>query len=138
MQDKDLEFLFKITTDKYVGNFERELCAYITGEIGDCGVGMEEADYFDDEVDPTLVDKFRNNVKSVFGGKCYRPVDIDHRCNKTLIIFFSEEPSQEQIHLMMTRCNAFCKTYRSWPIRVKQFKLIERDIAPRIISEKIF
>lgn len=30
---------FLIDTDSYSGNFERELCAWITGQVGECGVG---------------------------------------------------------------------------------------------------
>ena len=30
-----------IDTTSYAGNFEREMCAFITGQIGDCGVGGE-------------------------------------------------------------------------------------------------
>jgi hypothetical protein len=36
-------FVLAIDTDAYSGNFERELCAYVTGQIGDCGVGEEMA-----------------------------------------------------------------------------------------------
>lgn len=32
---------FIIDTDSYAGNFERELCAHITGQIGECEVGEE-------------------------------------------------------------------------------------------------
>ena len=31
--------MFIIDTDHYSGNFEREMCAWTTGHIGDCGVG---------------------------------------------------------------------------------------------------
>ena len=37
------EFLFVIDTEQYAGNFERELCAWCTGQIGMCEVGSEEA-----------------------------------------------------------------------------------------------
>lgn len=37
-------FLLVIDTNQYSGNFERELCAYVTGQIGDCEVGEELAD----------------------------------------------------------------------------------------------
>lgn len=30
-----------IDTDQYSGNFERQMCAYITGRVGECGVGEE-------------------------------------------------------------------------------------------------
>lgn len=32
-----------IDTNQYAGNFEREMCAYITGQYGDCGVGDDIA-----------------------------------------------------------------------------------------------
>lgn len=31
--------IVKINTEQYAGNFERELCAYVTGQYGECGVG---------------------------------------------------------------------------------------------------
>lgn len=34
--------LMVIHTNLYAGNFEREMAAFITGEIGDCGVGRED------------------------------------------------------------------------------------------------
>ncbi len=37
---------FVVATDSYAGNFERQLCAYITGIVGDCGVGEHEADTY--------------------------------------------------------------------------------------------
>jgi len=33
-----------VDTNKYAGNFEREMCAYATGQIGECEVGSEEVD----------------------------------------------------------------------------------------------
>ena len=33
-----------IHTNKYAGNFEREMCAYITGHYGECGVGSESVE----------------------------------------------------------------------------------------------
>ena len=32
-----------VDTENYAGNFEREMCAYATGQIGDCGVGRRQA-----------------------------------------------------------------------------------------------
>lgn len=37
-------FLFVVDTDRYAGNFERELVAYMTGAVGECGVGEEYAE----------------------------------------------------------------------------------------------
>jgi hypothetical protein len=40
------KFIFIIDTDSYAGNFEREMCAYITGVTGDCKVGDEFSDIY--------------------------------------------------------------------------------------------
>ena len=38
--------IFIVDTNKYAGNFERQMIAYMTGMYGDCGVGQEEAIVF--------------------------------------------------------------------------------------------
>ena len=39
----DDKLFFVIDTDKYSGNFERQLCAYMTGELDESDVGQEYA-----------------------------------------------------------------------------------------------
>jgi hypothetical protein len=39
-------FIFVVDTNLYAGNFEREMCGYVTGTYGECGVGIEEAECF--------------------------------------------------------------------------------------------
>ncbi len=39
-------WLLVIDTDSYSGNFERELTAYLTGQLGECGVGDKMAAIF--------------------------------------------------------------------------------------------
>lgn len=39
-------FLYVIDTEQYAGNFERQLAAWCTGQVGQCGVGEEEAAEF--------------------------------------------------------------------------------------------
>ena len=40
---------FIVDTDKYAGNFERQLCAVAMNAIGDCGVGSNFVDTWDEE-----------------------------------------------------------------------------------------
>lgn len=44
------KYIFIIDTDRYAGNFERDMCAYVTGQIGDCGVGKEFVEIYHQEV----------------------------------------------------------------------------------------
>lgn len=64
---------FVIDTNTYAGNFEREMCAYITGQTGDCGVGVEiagevDSDYSDEMADLVSQESDENG--------CYRPCKI--------------------------------------------------------------
>lgn len=62
-----------VDTDKYSGNFEREMCAYATGQVGECGVG----DNIAAEELPNIVhaDWWEDNVRQQYDG-CARPVGI--------------------------------------------------------------
>lgn len=37
------KYILVADTNQYAGNFERELCAYITGQYGECSVGADIA-----------------------------------------------------------------------------------------------
>lgn len=65
-------WLFVIDTENYAGNFERELCAYITGRVGECGVGDDMAELFKQEVG----EPFENVVEEGDEHGCYRPATI--------------------------------------------------------------
>lgn len=70
-------YLFVIDTDQYAGNFEREMCAYVTGQFGECEVGKEIADEVRKR-EPKLVERLEDLVKSV---------PDDHGCNRPVSIF---------------------------------------------------
>jgi len=71
-----MSFLLVIDTEQYSGNFERELCAFITGQIGDCGVGSDEGEKAELKV-PELVKWFDNHIElKPDEHGCYRPVSI--------------------------------------------------------------
>ncbi len=66
-------YLFVIDTADYAGNFERDLCAYITGCLGKCEVGREEAELFKEE---TGQEPFENVMSEPDDHGCRRPVTI--------------------------------------------------------------
>ena len=47
------KWIFVVDTEQYAGNFERDMCAFMTGMTGDCGVGGEEAQLFLEQTDTT-------------------------------------------------------------------------------------
>jgi len=99
---------FVIDTDTYAGNFEREMCAYMTGMIGDCGVGDEYVDF-------EIQDMFHDNVKSVADDSgCYRPVTIyldrDGKGYNSVLIYFRRMPTSQQITMLKDRAFQFAVT----------------------------
>lgn len=66
------KWIFIIDTDSYAGNFERDMCAYVTGIIGDCEVGSEFAEMYNKEVNT-------DGLESVFTDYLERRAD-DHGC----------------------------------------------------------
>lgn len=69
-------YFFIIDTEQYAGNFEREMCAYCTGQIGDCGVGEEEAEEFRSTF-PDLEEKFDEIIDFLPDENgCARPASI--------------------------------------------------------------
>lgn len=51
-----------IDTEEYSGNFEREMVAFVTGQVGECGKGQELADQAQDDLSPEVLHWFRENV----------------------------------------------------------------------------
>lgn len=108
------EYSLIVETNRYVGSFEREMCAFMTGHIGDCGVGRKEQVIYDELGKPRIkgvISKYSElntpNIK--------RPVTIIATRNsprKTAFqIHFSEEPTLEDIQFMKGRAMVYSRIY---------------------------
>lgn len=117
--------LFLIDTSCYAGNFERQMCAYLTGRVGECGKGQEMADLY-------LGDPFDNVIDWPDEDGCTRPVTIwsgpNGDMNTVAIIFLPDEPpTAEQIEIMKRRALAFVDVPNTWgrrPKRILGFRLL--------------
>ena len=77
MSLKAPEFTFIIDTEQYAGSFEREMCAYVTGQIGECGVGDDMQEVALAELDDESSTWFDNHVAShPDDSGCRRPTAI--------------------------------------------------------------
>jgi hypothetical protein len=64
-----------IDTTSYAGNFERELCAYVTGQYGECGVGDKLAQQAATEI--RHIDWWNNHIANEADEHgCRRPASI--------------------------------------------------------------
>ncbi len=70
---------FIVDTDKYSGNFEREMCAFMTGRVGECGCGDDLAALFFEETGNNPDEPHEVNphiVEQPDDHGCYRPCSI--------------------------------------------------------------
>jgi len=75
MHNKNItSIVIAIDTEQYSGNFERQMCAYITGQIGECGVGKEIAAAEAKNIKWFNKHVTREDDDSDF--HCYRPTSI--------------------------------------------------------------
>ena len=88
------EYKVIIQTNKYAGNFEREMCAFITGHIGECEVGKKFMNNITESEQKILGDIMHK------GEGCLRPVDISNLNNEAIEIYFYNKPSKESIEYM--------------------------------------
>lgn len=77
VDNPDAPFAFIVDTNTYAGNFERPLCAHITGQVGECGVGEKYAAVARTEIPTDVLTWFDNHVVQVPDEHNYRrPVSI--------------------------------------------------------------
>ena len=68
-------YVLCLDTDKYAGNFERQTVAYATGQVGECGVGVEQSELFEAEV------RAHEQIEEL-QEKVFSMSDDDSRCNR--------------------------------------------------------
>ncbi len=129
------KFGFIVKTDAYTGNFEREMCAYMTGQIGECEVGKS---YVDQEEKPSL-DKLFHNILflpdehgccrpvSMLAGDLYFNLKIPHEEQiDSLVIYFNDEPTAEQIEVLKKKAYEFPQVWEeNRQVYVKHSRLVK-------------
>jgi len=114
-------YLFVIDTNRYAGNFEREMCAYMTGQIGDCEVGDKLAKVAEREI-PEETEQFEDIIEQVPDEHgCYRPASISIDIN-SVTIYFRSIPNPELMKILKERAQKFAKKEK---IKVLGFRLLE-------------
>ena len=120
-------FGFVVKTNEYTGNFEREMCAFVTGRIGECEVG--------DAYIVNLPVNFDNIMDVADDSGCHRPVSVHDNDSNNLVIFFETEPSKEQIELMKERSKLFNEARKKTSfIKTAIFKYL--GLSLRLMREK--
>lgn len=140
-------YTFIVDTNLYSGNFEREMCAFITGQIGECGVGRGEASEAEDELPAHILTWFEENIEQRGDDEeypCMRPCsivptpgrvnngvgghfDLDsytglhrHPAYESVGIFFSAKLPAEVFRIAAARAQTFADNYRDTMRRNKK------------------
>lgn len=138
---------FVVDTDSYSGNFEREMCAYMTGYIGDCEVGEEEAnDYLKSYTEVSgVIDKPDEHgvyrpvkIHPTLGfwndgmGKHYKFGDenaplqtVKYPAYQSFIIYLYELPSEEELERMKKRALEYAEKNK---IEILGFRFVFEEV----------
>jgi hypothetical protein len=121
-----------IETDQYAGNFERELCAYATGAVGECEVGEEEAEIFREEVPEEFQDlcDITDHISDDRG--CHRPASIWRSSEGydgygAVAIFLGQPPKQDELNLISARIRAY-PAFAGAGLNIVSIRLIQRKM----------
>lgn len=109
--------------NQYTGNYERDFCAFVTGAVGECGVGQEMAELFMKEhPEGTPFYGFSDWTCHESDDRgCHRPVsiyhdtEVDEKPYDSLIIFLNHAPLPEDVDFMVERAKRFCAERPEWP-----------------------
>lgn len=113
---KETMYEFRIHTNLYAGNFERQLCGFITG-CHDGSHGPIEAELFIEERGDELQQEFDDIIGWVPDDSSFhheRRVSIipgETGDFNSLAIFFIQEPTREMIDVMLERLAKFPEYY---------------------------
>jgi len=108
------KYTLLVNTNSYAGNFERELTAYCTGVIGECEVGEELVDNFNDEIAFHFnipCDYFSDSLEQRADDyDCYRPCQIERNKDgiyNTVGINFYNKPTEKEVNIIKYAANKF-------------------------------
>lgn len=129
----ETKYYLIVNTNSYAGNFERDLCAHLTGFTGECGVGEN---FIDDEIHE-MFESYRGDY---FFDGCLRPVEMFRdECDKgaynSIRISLESPLPPKLIEIIKERCNTFNAVRaekENWreptPIEIRGVKLMTEVI----------
>lgn len=139
----DVSYLLIVETNSYAGNFERELTAWSTGVVGECGVGNDEATEFleaaaamgytvsdDDGLSFLPFDdlmELRINVGN--SALCMRPCSIaknEAGEYNNVEMYLYRTPSEKDLAFIAFRINSFPE-YWKHNVKILGIKLLKRE-----------
>lgn len=146
MQNRKNILQLIVDTNQYAGNFERQMCAYMTGVLGQCGVGKKEMLIAQQELTDDQLSMFEGLLAHVTDERgCKRPAEIApnprwindgmgnhyridsdaftrYRCPAYMSVgvWLKVMPDQEMLKLMMNRASLYADKHG---IQIEGFRI---------------
>jgi hypothetical protein len=99
-----VEYELLVRTNSYAGNFERDMCAFMTGHIGECEVGEELAEQEIHDLFEDIIERKPDDHD------CHRPCQIATKPHfNDFNIWLSAKPSDEQLRVLVERAKLYAK-----------------------------
>lgn len=103
-----------VDTNSYAGNFERDLCAYVTGQYGECGVGEDYARAYSGHI--THIDWWDKHIvkrsESRHESPCKRPATAYANgklgAYNSVAIYVNKMPPENVLIEFAERVKEFC------------------------------
>jgi len=104
MRKEEIKYRVLISTNTFATNFEKELCAFVTGQIGECEAGINRRFYQSAEVREEFEKRMERRLCD--DGN-WGPVQTCPTDANAFELFFKEKPTQEMISHIHEACNEF-------------------------------
>lgn len=143
---KDPKWSFVVDTDSYAGNFERELCSYVTGQCDEHGkykaekyadlyleelphdpflhlVDIRVDDHGDDQINRSPMALAPTPGYGNDGLGNHKKLDpgesVKHPAYQSVAIFLRRKPTSEELRILVLRAHTFSTLpkYRPWDVR---------------------
>lgn len=143
---------FVVDTDTYAGNFEREMVAFMSGRVGECGVGSEDAARAHASLPEAVLKWCETHVtQQPDEHGCYRPASImvtpgwhysrgkprrgepkrgQSQVCLSVAMWLSEEPPQDVMAHLKERAIAYSKDPGEYvkPMTVTGFRMVTYSV----------
>lgn len=118
---EEIKYRVVITTNTFALNFDKEICAYVTGQIGECKTGVDRQ-YKASSYARGLFEK--SMERRMCDDNLWRPVAISESDSNAFELFFKDKPTEEMMEFIKEGCGDFAdEKKQKYPITTKiEFK----------------
>lgn len=141
MKNEKIEYKIIIETDKYAGNFEREMTAFMTGAVDDYDIGAELKPIFKEECSKEISLEIENLVEfKPDDHGTYRPCAIRPNKNGSynfVEIYLCQKPRKEILELLKERAFKYAQNKSTYDALRFGEEIAEKMDAIKILNVKL-